>query len=261
MNKILKEIQNIITENINKYLPGIQEQLEENGTIYYMNGKNGTEWDWYVNEHLSNFMVFYNDKDNLGAAKLSLYQNGYIDLYIYDEKGKHLLKQIETNLEENEEEILKLAIILKKQSDDKRIWDTNIEKINTDIEISEEDKTEFEKTKEYMQPTINRNRLLSKKSYVSKKIIEENYKVGYMYREESDNEEDSGWIFMAGNEDEEYTNNHKNIAILNIYQIYQLDPDILEYIDNPVGSKFIRISSNKFEEDKNNKKIYIEKRT
>ena len=70
---------------------------------------------------------------------------------------------------ESKEKIFELAIILKKEADNKEIWDTNIEKINTDIDISEKDKKEFEKTKEYMQPTINRNRLLSKKSYVSKK--------------------------------------------------------------------------------------------
>ena len=52
----------------------------------------------------------------------------------------------------------------------------------------------------------------------------------------------------------------KNIALVSLYEVYQLDPDIWNYIDNPVGTKFIRVSSNEFEIDKNDKEIYMEKR-
>lgn len=71
MNRILNEIKQIIKQNISKYLSKVQlSDLEENGAVYYMNGKNGTEFDWYVNDHLPSFMVFYNDEQNLGAVKL-----------------------------------------------------------------------------------------------------------------------------------------------------------------------------------------------
>ena len=43
--------------------------LEENGKVYYMNGKNGTEFDWFVNNHLPTFMVFYNDEKNFMMMK------------------------------------------------------------------------------------------------------------------------------------------------------------------------------------------------
>ena len=86
MNRILNEIKEIIKQNINEYLPEVKSSdLEENGTVYYMNGKNGTEFDWYVNDHLPIFMVFYNDKQNLGVAKLLIYTNGEVVLYIYGE--------------------------------------------------------------------------------------------------------------------------------------------------------------------------------
>lgn len=49
------------------------DTLEEDGKVYYMNGKNGTEYDWFVNDHLSTFMAFYNDENNLGAAKANVY--------------------------------------------------------------------------------------------------------------------------------------------------------------------------------------------
>ena len=87
MNRILNEIKEIIKQNINEYLPDVKPcDLEESGTVYYMNGKNGTEFDWYVNEHLPSFMVFYNDEQNLGAVSLSIYTDGGILLYIYGEK-------------------------------------------------------------------------------------------------------------------------------------------------------------------------------
>ena len=67
MHRIITQIETIIKDNIRKYLPDVQaSELEENGTVYYMNGKNGTEFDWFVNERLSSFMVFYNDADSDG---------------------------------------------------------------------------------------------------------------------------------------------------------------------------------------------------
>ena len=79
MNKILEEIKRIIRENIQEVLPEVKpEDLEENGKIYYMNGQNGTEFDYYVNGNVSPFMVFYNDKDNMGIAKLFLSRDGSV---------------------------------------------------------------------------------------------------------------------------------------------------------------------------------------
>ena len=261
MNRILDQIKKIIKDNISEYLPEVKSsELEEDGAVYYMNGKNGTEFDWYVNEHLPNFMVFYNDEKNLGAAKLSVYDDGGILLYIYGDKGNKVVKEIKTSIDVTEDEMFKLAVILKNEADDNRIWDANIDKINTDIEITDDKIVEFQNTKQYMEPTINRNKILVKTAYVSKMIFEEGWKVGYMCRDEALNENDSGWSFMAGNESREYADDYKNIVILSVYEVCQLDPDIMDYIDNPVGSRFIRISSNEFEIDKNDKEIYVEKR-
>lgn len=35
-----------------------------------------------------------------------------------------------------------------------------------------------------------------------------------MYREEPLDENDSGWYFLAGNEDDEYLNNYKNCVLV-----------------------------------------------
>ena len=70
MHRVLTDIQikilNAMKENMREVS---SDTLEEGGKVYYMNGKNGTEYDWFVNDHLPTFMVFYNDEKNLGAAK------------------------------------------------------------------------------------------------------------------------------------------------------------------------------------------------
>lgn len=261
MNKILEEIQEIIEKNINIYLPKLNKSdLEENGKIYYINSKNGTEFDWYVNEHLPSFMVFYNDKNNLGAVKLSIYQDGAVEIYIYGDKGKKVIKKIETHIEITKQELFNLAIILKNETDDKGIWDTSIDRINTNIEITEEQIAQFIEVEEHMEQIKAKKAFLNKKACVSNKILKEGWKVGYMYREEPLHEDDSGWSFFAGDEDEEYSADYKNITLLSLYEVNQIDPDIWDYIEEPVNSVLIRISSNEFEIDQNDKEIYMAKR-
>jgi len=261
MNKILNEIKIIIKENISKYLPEVKtSDLEGNGEIYYMNGDNGTEFEWYVNEHLPYFMVFYNDEQNLGALKLSVYNDGGILLYIYGDKGNKFIKEIKTSIDVTKDEIFKLAVMLKYEADDCKIWDASIDTIKTDGKIIDEKIVKFKEAEEHLKPIKNKMKLFNKTACVSNKILEEGWKVGYMYREELSNETDSGWNFMAGNEDEDYTSNYNNFKILSLYEVYELDKNIWDYIDSPIGTKFIRISSNEFEIDKNNKEIYMEKR-
>ena len=58
MHRILTELEQKIQECLRTYLPEVKAaELEENGTVYYMNGKNGTEFDWHVNDRLSDFMA------------------------------------------------------------------------------------------------------------------------------------------------------------------------------------------------------------
>ena len=262
MNRILNRIKETISSNMEVYLPHVKtSDLEKDGAIYYMNGRDGTEFDWYVNSKLSPFMVFYDDEDNLGAIKLLLYRDGSIVVYIYDEKGKKLIKEVHTHLEVNETDIFELAVILRNEADDNNIWGADIENINTDLEVNDERINEFKENKKNYDPMINKRIILNLYSYVSKKIIEEGWKVGYMERNEPFREEDSGWSFFAGNENDEYTSDPRNVELVRVGNVWQqLDPDIFKYIDMPIGTKLIRISPEDFEIDKNDKKIYMVKR-
>ncbi len=95
---------------------------------------------------------------------------------------------------------------------------------------------------------------------VSDKITKEGFKVGYMYREEpTAGNPDSGWRFLAGNEDDEYMNNSNNHHIFAINTICNYDKDIIPYLKSKIGSAYIRISNSEFEADNRSKAIFVDK--
>ncbi|MPM98054.1 hypothetical protein SDC9_145235 [bioreactor metagenome] len=69
-----------------------------------------------------------------------------------------------------------------------------------------------------------------------------------MYREEpyQNGNPDSGWRFMAGDEDDDYMNNPDNHGIYQINTICNYDPDIIPFLDSAAGTAFIRNESGKF---------------
>ena len=64
--------------------------------------------------------------------------------------------------------------------------------------------------------------------------------VGYMDREEPDNEIDSGWRFMAGDESQEYMDNYLNVGIYDVNTVANYDPDVVAFLESPVGSALAR---------------------
>ena len=82
--------------------------------------------------------------------------------------------------------------------------------------------------------------------YATDRITVENRKVGIMYREPPESRLDSGWRFLAGDEDEDYMNNIENTDIYRLNTICNYDAEIIEYLDNPVGSAFYRNKNGEF---------------
>lgn len=96
----------------------------------------------------------------------------------------------------------------------------------------------------------------------SDKITKEGWKVGYMYREEPDEGvPDSGWRFMKGDENDEYTDNPNNVHVFALNTICNYDSDIIPYLDLPIGTALIRIEGHKFEIDNQDKEIIMEKQS
>jgi hypothetical protein len=61
-----------------------------------------------------------------------------------------------------------------------------------------------------------------------------------MYRERPDRDIDSGWRFMSGFESDDYMNDPNNHAVYDVNTVANYDPDIVEFLDAPVGSAFER---------------------
>lgn len=95
---------------------------------------------------------------------------------------------------------------------------------------------------------------------VSDKITKEGFKIGYMYREKpAIGKPDSGWRFMAGNEDDEYMNDPENHHIFAVNTICNYDKDIIPYLKSKIGSVYIRITHSEFAMDDGSKAIFIDK--
>ncbi len=73
-----------------------------------------------------------------------------------------------------------------------------------------------------------------------KRLVEEKLKVRFMYREEPDNGDDSGWRFFSGDEDDEYVNDPDNIGLYDVSTILAIDRDIGAHLASPAGSAFER---------------------
>jgi hypothetical protein len=71
-------------------------------------------------------------------------------------------------------------------------------------------------------------------------ITVEGRKVGYMYREKPDFDQDSGWRFFSGTESPEYLDDPANTAVYDVNTIANYDPAIIPLLDSPAGSAFER---------------------
>lgn len=126
---MLNQIVNIVDEIREEY-PIIGNELD--GKIYYMNGNDGTDFDWNVNERTCEFMVFH--ENEMGYIKLCVNKDNSIDVYVYADGGMHPTAEIETWYEKNP---LELANFLYRTFDKNGLWDESIEEfINADCDGS-----------------------------------------------------------------------------------------------------------------------------
>ena len=221
MHRILEQVCAIAERERAEWLPEVTpQQLEQDGAVFYMNSQNGTEFDWYVNDRLPSFMVFYNDKANLGAVKLHLNRNGTVSVYLYGEQGARLQKQ-ESLPAEYAEEI-----------------------------------QQFLSHGESYAAMRQRRMLLAQNAIVSRKILDEGWKVGYMERTETDRDGDSGWFFASGTEEPGYLDDYRHLALVPVGIVWQqFDPDIFRYLDSPAGTRLMRVSEDRFEPDQPDREI------
>jgi hypothetical protein len=75
----------------------------------------------------------------------------------------------------------------------------------------------------------------------SDKITVDGEPVGFMYRETSDLDHDSGWRFLSGTETQQYADNLKNWAFYDVNTIVNYDVSIINYLSLPIGTELERI--------------------
>src|SRR5476651_2373983 len=74
----------------------------------------------------------------------------------------------------------------------------------------------------------------------SDRITVDGLKVGFMFREETDRELDSGWRFTSDTENQEYMDDPNNWTVYDVNTIANCDRAIIPYLNLPVGVELER---------------------
>lgn len=78
-------------------------------------------------------------------------------------------------------------------------------------------------------------------AFVTKDLVEQKKKVGFMYKEKSDNINDSGWRFFSGDESQNYVDNADNIIICSLNDVINsLDSSVEQYLNSEIGTAYER---------------------
>jgi hypothetical protein len=96
--------------------------------------------------------------------------------------------------------------------------------------------------KKTRQDTGELERLVPSMGYciVSNKITVDGMKIGFMYREEPADNDDSGWRFLSGTENQKYLDDESNSDIVDVNTIANADPSIVSYLKMPFGTDLER---------------------
>ncbi|SMC27474.1 hypothetical protein SAMN02745857_02865 [Andreprevotia lacus DSM 23236] len=78
-------------------------------------------------------------------------------------------------------------------------------------------------------------------AFATDRIVVDGAPVGFMYREEPEDKDDSGWRLLAGDESDEYMDNPKYLGVYKLNTLANYDPSIIPLLDAPVGSAFEKL--------------------
>lgn len=84
MLKIVHELM----AKVRKQFPEItDDMLCDDGSIFYFNGNDGTQFDWEWNDHLCEFFIFHKESEK-GFIKMYINKDGSVESYVYLDQGK-----------------------------------------------------------------------------------------------------------------------------------------------------------------------------
>ncbi len=87
-----------------------------------------------------------------------------------------------------------------------------------------------------------------KRCFVTNNILYEGRSVGYLYREEPDYDDDSGWRFTAGDETDEYMEDSDNSSYVSLGAVLREDDSCLALLDRESGVAFAKDDKGNFVE-------------
>jgi hypothetical protein len=73
---------------------------------------------------------------------------------------------------------------------------------------------------------------------ISCKILVEHEEPAWMYRENTNLKDDSGWRVFSGSEDENYLTDPSNFKLISANQLIEIDENIKVNLLAPIGSSF-----------------------
>ncbi len=85
-----------------------------------------------------------------------------------------------------------------------------------------------------------------KRCFVTHNILYDGRPVGYLYREEPDNDDDSGWRFTAGDETDEYMEDSNNSSYVSLGAVLREDDGILSMLEREAGVAFVKDEEGNF---------------
>jgi hypothetical protein len=77
--------------------------------------------------------------------------------------------------------------------------------------------------------------------YASDMITIDGHKVGFMYREPREEDDDSGWRFYSGLETDEYVEDEHHFMMFDLNYLANLDPAIIPYLKAKKGAEYERV--------------------
>ena len=147
--KIIGKIKAVFAEIREKYPLITDEDLHSNGAIFYMNGNDGTDFDWNANEHTSEFYMYH--ENEIGFIKLYVNNGDTYTAYVYPNGEMSATETIRGDL--NEGDSLYLAALLYRKADREYIYDEIIDEIDFSYEPDEwelqEMKNEYDEDNEW----------------------------------------------------------------------------------------------------------------
>ena len=137
--RIIEKIQSIFAGIRQRYQHIIDQDLYNNGAIYYMNKCDGTEFTWKAHSRCCEFYILHPNK--MGFIKLNVNKGDTYTAYVYQDSG-YITTENYRNIETNRGSLSDgdssyLAAILYAKADMENIRDASITEIDFSYEPDE----------------------------------------------------------------------------------------------------------------------------